>query len=545
MKKLKIVEFFNKEYDGPKKGIIVMACIGALSFAVVVYVINQAAEMAADVSTDAEIRFFFMFIVICALNVVCKQYTLTQTTIMAESVVRKVRIRLIDKLRRTELRSLESLGQGDIFARITQDTDLISLTASDVIYVFESILSALALFFYTAFISLTGFVFIVIFVIVLYTAFFFNYLKIQEKLNAARLKEADFFDALNDTLSGFKEIKINSRTNNALFADIETLSKETEALKTESESKIDNNVLLTFIFFEGLLAVVVFGVPLFSSAHSEVIIQLVAVMLFVFGMLNGISRGMPVVITTNVAVENLERLESKLDSFGACTEMTVPDISEDFRDITLDSVSFQYAGEEEETLFLTGPIDLSIRQGEVLFIVGGNGSGKSTLLKLLTGLYYPLAGGRILLDGQTVSKETYQAYRELFSIIFTDFHMFKKLYGLDAIDEHRVKHLLKEMDIHTKTDYVDGRFTNIDLSTGQRKRLAYITALLEDKPIYVFDEWAADQDPEYRRHFYERFLEDLKAMNKTIIAVTHDDRYFDRADRVIKMEEGKVVEVIK
>jgi putative pyoverdin transport system ATP-binding/permease protein len=545
MKKLKIVEFFNKEYDGPKKGIIVMACIGALSFAVVVYVINQAAEMAADVSTDAEIRFFFMFIVICALYVVCKQYTLTQTTIMAESVVRKVRIRLIDKLRRTELRSLESLGQGDIFARITQDTDLISLTASDVIYVFESILSALALFFYTAFISLTGFVFIVIFVIVLYTAFFFNYLKIQEKLNAARLKEADFFDALNDTLSGFKEIKINSRTNNALFADIETLSKETEALKTESESKIDNNVLLTFIFFEGLLAVVVFGVPLFSSAHSEVIIQLVAVMLFVFGMLNGISRGMPVVITTNVAVENLERLESKLDSFGACTEMTVPDISEDFRDITLDSVSFQYAGEEEETLFLTGPIDLSIRQGEVLFIVGGNGSGKSTLLKLLTGLYYPLAGGRILLDGQTVSKETYQAYRELFSIIFTDFHMFKKLYGLDAIDEHRVKHLLKEMDIHTKTDYVDGRFTNIDLSTGQRKRLAYITALLEDKPIYVFDEWAADQDPEYRRHFYERFLEDLKAMNKTIIAVTHDDRYFDRADRVIKMEEGKVVEVIK
>ena len=545
MKKLKIVEFFKKEYDGPKKGIFVMACIGALSFAVVVYVINQAAEMAADVSTDVEPRFFFMFVVICALYVVCKQYTLTQTTIMAESVVRKVRIRLIDKLRRTELRSLESIGQGDLFVRITQDTDLISHTASDVIYVFESILSALALFLYTAFISLTGFVFIVIFVIVLYMAFFFNYLKIQEKLNASRLKEADFFDALNDIFSGFKEIKINTRTNNALFADIETLSKETETLKTEAEFRIDNNVLLTFIFFEGLLAVVVFGVPLFSSTHSEVIIQLVAVMLFVFGMLNGISRGMPVVVTTNVAVENLERLESKLDSFEISTDMTVPDVCEDFREITLQSISFQYTGEEGEPLFFTGPIDLSIRQGEVLFIVGGNGSGKSTLLKLLTGLYYPLADGRILLDGQTVSKETYQAYRELFSIIFTDFHMFKKLYGLETVDEHRVKHLLKEMDIQTKTGYVDGRFTNLDLSTGQRKRLAYIAALLEDKPVYVFDEWAADQDPTYRRHFYERFLEDLRAMNKTIIAVTHDDRYFDRADRVIKMEEGKVVEVIK
>jgi len=545
MKKLKIVEFFNREYDGPKKGIIVMACIGAVSSAVMVYVINQAAEMAADVSTDIEIRLFFMFIVICALLVVCKNFTLMQTTIMAESVVRKVRIRLIDKLRRTELRSLESLGKGDLYARVTQDTDLISLTASDVIYVFESILSALCLFLYTAFISLIAFVFTVIFVLILYMAFFFNYLKIQERLNAARTKEADFFDALNDTLSGFKEIKINNRMNNALFEDIEALSKETEKLKTEAEFKTDNNVLLAFIFFEGLLAVVVFGVPLFSSTHSEVIVQLVAVMLFVFGMLNGISRGMPVVITTNVAVENLERLESKLDSFETSTDMTVPDISKEFREITLQSVSFQYTGEEAETLFYTGPIDLSIRQGEVLFIVGGNGSGKSTLLKLLTGLYYPMADGRILLDGQTVSKETYQAFRELFSIIFTDFHMFKKLYGLESVDEHRVKHLLKEMDIHTKTDYVDGRFTNIDLSTGQRKRLAYIAALLEDKSIYVFDEWAADQDPTYRRHFYERFLDDLKAMNKTVIAVTHDDRYFDRADRVIKMEEGKVVEVIK
>lgn len=545
MKQFKIIQFFNREYDGPKKGIIFMSCIGGLAFPGMVYVVNQAAQMAADGKMGADFRFFSMFVIICALIVITKRYTLVKTTLMAESVVRKVRIRLIDKLRRTELEFLERIGKGDINARLTQDTDLISFTASDVIYVVDGILSAVGLFLYTACISLSAFVFTLLFVGALFAAFFFNYFSIRDKLNTARAKEGDFFDALNDVLSGFKEIKINNRLNDDLFADIDILSRETERLKTQAAFKNNDNIILSFVLYEGLLAVVVFLVPMLSGAHSEVVIQLVAMMLFVYGTLNGISRGMPVVITTNVAVENLERLEAKLDSFGAFADMVEPEATGDFQEITLDAISFQYSDEGGEKLFYTGPVDLSIRQGDVLFIVGGNGSGKSTLLKLLTGLYYPLAGGRIALDGQTISSETYQAYRELFSIIFTDFHLFKKLYGLPSVDETQVKQLLKEMDIHTKTAYMDGKFTRLDLSTGQRKRIAYIAALLEDKPVYVFDEWAADQDPAFRRHFYERFLNDLRAMNKTVIAVSHDDRYFDRADRVIKMEEGKVVEIMK
>ncbi len=343
------------------------------------------------------------------------------------------------------------------------------------------------------------------------------------------------------TLSGFKEIRINTKKNDDLFADISALSEETEQLKVDAEFNNNQNVVLAFILYEGLLAAVAFLVPMFSDAHSEVVIQLVAIMLFAFGLLNSISRGIPVLITMNVAVENLERLEADIDAYGVYDPVAVPEIPEGFAEITLDSVTFQYTGKEDETLFTAGPVDLTIEQGEALFIVGGNGSGKSTLLKLLTGLYYPMAGGEVILDGKTVTPDRYQAYRELFSIIFTDFHLFKKLYGLESVDGQQVRDLLQEMEIHTKTDYVDGKFTNIDLSTGQRKRLAYIAALLEDKPIYIFDEWAADQDPEFRQHFYERFLMDLKAMGKTIIAVTHDDRYFDKADRVIKMEEGKIV----
>ncbi len=545
MKKLKIIEFIKKEAEGPKVGILVMSCIGGMSYTFFVFVINQASQMSANVDLEMEARWFFLYFVICALIVVTQRYTLTMSTLMTESTVRKVRLRLLDKLRRTELQFLEKIDKGDIYARIAQDTDFISYSATNATNAFNSVTSSIGLLIYAAFISTTGFLLILFLVTVLALVFLYNYRSIKEKLNNARLKEAEFFDALNDTLSGFKEIKINTKKNDALFEDIVTLSHETEQLKVAAELKSNKNIVLSFLLYQGLLAVVVFLLPILSGAHAETVIQLVSIMLFVYGMLYGIVNGWPVILNMNAAVENIERLEDTLDSFETYVHVTESDRASEFKEIELHSVSFQYANKDGDPMFLMGPVNLRIRQGEVLFIVGGNGCGKSTLLKLLTGLYFPLAGGRLTLDNQLVTYDTYQAYRELYSIIFTDFHLFHKLYGLDSVDENQVKQLLKEMEIHNKTDYADNQFTNIDLSTGQRKRLAYISTLLEDKAIFVFDEWAADQDPAYRKLFYEKFLDDLRAINKTVIAVTHDDNYFDMADRVIKMEEGRLIDVIK
>jgi putative ATP-binding cassette transporter len=172
--------------------------------------------------------------------------------------------------------------------------------------------------------------------------------------------------------------------------------------------------------------------------------------------------------------------------------------------------------------------------------VGGNGSGKSTLLKLLTGLYYPTTG-YLDLNRDQIEKTQYASYRELFGIVFTDFHMFDKLYGLSEIDEKQVKGLLRLMQLDKKTKYREGEFSQLDLSTGQKKRLAFVTAVLENKPIYIFDELAADQEPQFRQYFYEVVLNDLKKQGKTIIAVTHDDNYFHIADRVLKMEYGRLL----
>jgi len=191
-----------------------------------------------------------------------------------------------------------------------------------------------------------------------------------------------------------------------------------------------------------------------------------------------------------------------------------------------------------------GPLSTRIRRGETIFIVGGNGCGKTTALKLLTGLYYP-GSGTIRVDRELLTRGNVQNYRELFSTVFAQFHLFDRLYGLEKADPEQVKALLVEMELAGKTRFEGGRFTDLSLSTGQRKRLALVVALLEDKEILVFDEWAADQDPHFRKYFYEVVLKRLKEQGKTVLAVTHDERFWKLADRIVKMEYGSIVEDAK
>jgi cyclic peptide transporter len=542
IKKIKTIEFYDREYDGPKVRLFLAASIGGLSFALMLAVINQAAGMAADVSVAVELYLFLIYLLICSITIFCKSYTLKHTTTISNKTILKVRVRLVDKLRHSELQFLESTKKGDIYARIVQDTELIAQASPNLVAAFEAVLAGIAVFVYISIISFSGFIISLTAIIVMYVVFYRSSLAIKEKIRLSREQEADFLGGISDVLNGFKEIKVNAKKNNDLFSDIQSLSIKSEKLKTEAEISHDMNTVTGIMLYQLVLGTIVFIAPLFIDGQHEVIAKLVASVLFFFGISSMATRGLFSITRANVAVENLEKIDAKLDSYGVYSATSPLAPVEDFKDIALRSVSFRYPAKTKDSSFSVGPVDLRISQGEVIFIVGGNGSGKSTLMKILTGLYYPASGGIIELDGQPVVQANYQSYRELFSVIFTDFHLFKRLYGLEKVEHKQVCNLLEEMEIHTKTDFADGQFTKIDLSTGQRKRLAYIVALLEDKPILVFDEWAADQDSVFRKLFYEKFLDDLRAMNKTVIAVTHDDRYFCKADRIIKLDDGKIVE---
>jgi putative ATP-binding cassette transporter len=132
-------------------------------------------------------------------------------------------------------------------------------------------------------------------------------------------------------------------------------------------------------------------------------------------------------------------------------------------------------------------------------------------------------------------------YRSLYSPVFSDFHLFDQLYNVE--DENEVNEYLKFFEIDHKVNFSEGKFSTSDLSTGQRKRLALIACIVENKPILVLDEWAADQDPVFRKKFYLEILPLLKSKGFTIIAITHDDAYFDTADCLFKMSEGALIKV--
>jgi putative ATP-binding cassette transporter len=366
-------------------------------------------------------------------------------------------------------------------------------------------------------------------------------IELRELLSDAQRRENELLGALAHLLDGFKETRMSRARSNDLFQHIGQISTSVESVKRRAGTAFSAHYVLTQAMLYALLAAIVFLLPRISPDYSDLVPKLTAAILFIIGPLGAVVGAIPLYSAANVAASNIFALEDTLENSTSVEVNGRPEAEPPVRLVQIEfhQTVFQYADRGKASAFRLGPIDLKVESGETLFIVGGNGSGKSTLLKTLTGLYRPQSG-TIVMDQTLVTPETVLWYRSHFTPIFGDYHLFDRLYGLGAVQPARVNDLLALMQLEDKTTFEGGRFTNLDLSSGQRKRLALIVALLEDRPILVLDEWAADQDQQFRRFFYETILPDLKQQGKTIIAATHDDRYFGGADRVVKMEYGEL-----
>jgi putative pyoverdin transport system ATP-binding/permease protein len=249
---------------------------------------------------------------------------------------------------------------------------------------------------------------------------------------------------------------------------------------------------------------------------------------------------MPSFNNANISLTKVEQTGLSFKATGAESD-NVPAVAPTCQQLDLYDVTHVYKHESGDGDFLLGPVSMTLRQGELVFLVGGNGSGKTTLAKLITGLYVPETG-ELRFDGKSVSDSNRESYRQLFSMVFSTPHLFEHLLGHDKVTlDQRAQDYLAKLQLDHKVKVTDGVLSTTELSQGQRKRLALLTAFLDDRPIYIFDEWAADQDPLFKEFFYLHLLPELKARGKMILVITHDDRYFGVADRIVKLDQGKIV----
>lgn len=541
---MRLIKFVEKETTKPYKQILLIVIIAGIANSLLLGIINHATQAVAD-NEDLS-QYFLLYMITFALFLYGQWFAFERAIIAIEDAIYNIRIRLTRKIQQVELPFMEEKGCNNLYARFTKSDALISQAIPQITGAAQMSFLLLFSFLYLAYISPISFLISMASIIIAAFVFLSRTKHIKALLQEVRKKEVNYFKSISHLINGFKEVKINQQKGKDILQDIASQSSEIEEIKIEvgkQESRLwGHGRILVYT----LIPILIFLLPGFIEINADDIYKISSTILFITGPIAIMINTMPILNRVHMSIEELVQLEEEMDN-------AIADIAEEkttkgdldfsgFEKISVQGVSFSYPASypDEGTDFMAGPFDEQISQGELLFIIGGNGSGKSTFIKLLTGLYYP-ATGAVYVDSSKIDKTNYPAYRNLFSAIYADFHLFDKFYGVSEVDAKKVNYWLKKMEMQDKVEYRDNGFSRTSLSTGQRKRLAFIAAMLEDKPILVMDEFAADQDPQFRKYFYETLLPELKMMGKTIIAVTHDDHYFHVADRILKMEEGRMV----
>ncbi|HEV2863287.1 MAG TPA: cyclic peptide export ABC transporter [Pyrinomonadaceae bacterium] len=456
-----------------------------------------------------------------------------------ERAMLDLRLHLCRQLLVTRLRRLEELGPHRLLGALTSDVPTIASALTVLPHLCMHMAIVVCCFAYLGWLSwglLIGVLAFLTFAIVSYQLPLtraFRYLRRGRDDWDVLLKH---FRAVTE---GAKELKLH-RERRREFLDGKLRAT---ARGVEKNNVIGNAIFVAasswgHIMFFVLIGLILFVLPSVRPVALETLTGYTLTLLYVMVPLETLINRLPDIGRASVAVAKIEQLG--LDEAEADEEYLGADAPPAWERLSLAGVKHTYHLERENRSFTLGPIDLDFRPGELVFLTGGNGSGKTTLAKLLMGLYVP-EEGEVLLDGRPVTDQTRDEFRQNFSAVFSDFFLFDSLLGMggDAADARAREHLA-ELQLEHKVTIEGGVLSTTELSQGQRKRLALLTAYMEDRPVYLFDEWAADQDPQFKELFYYQLLPDLKARGKLVIAISHDDRYYHLADRVIKLDYGRV-----
>ncbi|WP_310463060.1 cyclic peptide export ABC transporter [Sphaerotilus sp.] len=538
-----LLAFYRRESGQPLQSVLVAVALSGAGQGMLMALANLGAESAEFTAKRTALLVFYIVAMVLYLGGLRRALRAGFTA--SEHALERVRVRLSTRLLQADLAYVERHAGTGHFTPLQQDTRLVADAMTQALYGLQSLALFAVSSVYMAWKSPTTFGLVALVFVVVLPKLMRNYHRTTEEMRLSAEREGAFFGLFGDLVQGFKEVKLNRARSQAIQTGLAARARQAHGPRHKVNQRTVDDLQFSSGIFYVLLAVLVFVLPEISPTHHDKVEQTLSTVLFLMGPLTMFATTLPMLARAEAAVAGLYTLEAEIDAAAhgrAGGEGIDPDAPSApvFERLGLHGVSFHYTDAAGEITFRSGPHEMEIHRGELVFIVGGNGSGKSTLLKLLTGLYAPLEG-ELRLDGATVDAGLRPTYRELFSIVFTDFHLFDRLYGLESVDPAEVQRWLTVMGLEHKTRFEDGRFTQTALSTGQRKRLAFIVAVLRDKPVCILDEVAADQDPGFRQRFYRELLPELRARGTTVIVVSHDDAYFDCADRLIRLQDGRIV----
>ncbi|WP_156884655.1 cyclic peptide export ABC transporter [Stappia stellulata] len=465
---------------------------------------------------------------------------------LVETTKRRMRTRLSRRLLDARADYLAGRDQGKVYSIVTHEVNQISSASTNFIESLEACLLIAFCIPYLFYLSWPSGAATLAAVVIGGLGYLLAQGPAQASAEAASRIEWQFFDRINDVLRGYKELRLREARKEDLQDEIVAISLRERALKLVAERYYSLGQVFAQGAMMGLLCAIVVGLPLLAGTETATVLQILTVVLLTYGPIETVMGNLSSFSRATVAKRLIDGLERDLiketeDTAAVLVDRSLPPPA--FRAIELKGAttiltSTSAAGDDES--FTVGPLDLTLVPGEVVFICGGNGAGKSTLISLLTGLRQPDAG-EILLNGQAVGTANLIRYRSLFSAVFSEFHLFSRLYGLSDDERAAIPGHLAELDLAHRVSVTDEKFSTLALSTGQKRRLALSVALAEKRPIIVLDEFAADQDPVRRALFYDVLVPQMARDGHLVLAVTHDEHRFTQCDRLIRMEAGQII----
>jgi putative ATP-binding cassette transporter len=463
----------------------------------------------------------------------------------SQKAVAEMRRELVKKILAVPLRDIEQIGAPRILAGLTDDVFNVTqaLLALPLVSVNLAILCGGAVYLgWLSWKMLAAIAFVILVGAGGYLLVVTSALNCCKRARDEEGKLYGYFRALSD---GIKELKLHRLRRGAFFSsNIEAVTAAYQRENVGAEIRFAAAQSWSHLLYFALIGLILFVVPTMGGFDSRTLTGYVITTLYLMGPLSGVLSSISLFGRARVALQKVEELGVSLSerSIEDCP-LERPDAERGFQQLDFVGVVHSYHREKDDATFVLGPITLGFKPGELVFLVGGNGSGKSTLAKIVTGLYTPEAG-EIRLDGELITDRNRDSYRQLFSAVFADFYLFDNLLGLNNSNlDAQAADYLEQLHLHHKVRIKNGALSTTAVSSGQRKRLALLTAYLEDRPFYLFDEWASDQDPYFKNIFYTKILPDLKSRGKTVLVISHDDHYFHLADRTIKLDYGKIDEI--